>query len=102
MTFNIMIKDELLSLINDRTYIDNLYVNTNEHINYLLETLTNLTYLQFGQYFNQTIDFANLTNLKYLKFGNFENQQINIVKSVFMICDKIDKIDEIFQNIEKS
>ena len=65
---------ELENLINNREYIDNLIINMNHDVNYLLCNLTNLTYLKFGDYYNQLTDLSILTNLQHLKFGFYYNQ----------------------------
>ena len=69
MTYIIHSIDKLEDLINDRKYIDNLTISyCDKNINYLLQNLTDLTYLRFGQCYNQPTDLSKLSNLLHLQF----------------------------------
>ena len=101
MSFTITNIEEFDKLINNREYVEELELATNDDINnkiqYLsnlkklvftvnfntkidLSKLTNLTHLEFQQSsdFNQELDLTNNTNLLYLKFGYYFSQQIDL------------------------
>ena len=106
MTYEIKSIIELEELINNREYIDNLTIDVNEDINHLLCNLTHLTFLKFGNYYNQLTnltffvnlqylefkyeynqltDLSNLVNLTYLKFGDDYNQLTDLSNLVNLI-----------------
>ena len=78
MTIEIYSVEKFEKLIDDREYIDNLFISINQDINHLLQHLTHLTDLSFDYGYNQLTDLSSLTNLKCLFFMEYYNQPLDL------------------------
>ena len=78
MSYIIKSIDELKELINNREYVDNLTIDFNKDINHLLRNLTDLTYLKFGEDYDQITDLSTLSNLQHLVFGFSYNKKTDL------------------------